>query len=521
MATGGVTAMGEGAALESPATAPVEPVSAAVLPAEAAANVTEPLIAPSAREPAVETATAGGHQTGSKREGAEPETMPAFKNRRRRDGSGNLKIPPRAHAVLRDTEGFQKVFHLIPGGKDIRMGRFPPIRVDDLLAVPYGATLRFVDGEWVRRRPCNVEEVSDALGGNVADAVGDVVEDNRHFAQDGSAQTLQQEEIRQLKQRCSGDEVVKTIAAQSSTFASKTKFAQEKYIKKKQQKHVRQVTVLRPTVMELCETYLKTARSRVSSLRFDYLSSALCHAHIVPGGRYLVLDCAMGLVAGAMAKQLAGNGHVFRVFAGGCSDKALLEMDLGDARTTVRQLPLEVIGSPNPFDMEWVRMPTEDQKRAKEQPEDEQGWFVGKLRRAQKRREDLEAFLFGGGLDAVLIVAGDDEAAQSAQVADLGMQRLVAGGRLVVLGQTLQPLAARQGLLRSGQAGEWVDVRLHQLFTREYQVLPQRTHPHMAQDVLHCEGFILMATRVMEPVEARAMGPAEQPSAPRTTEPRP
>merc|ERR1712050_128516 len=80
-----------------------------------------------------------------------------------------------------------------------------------------------------------------------------------------------------------GEQVVEALASNSSTFATKTKFAREKYIKKKQQKHVQQVTILKPSAMELCETYLKQSRAKMCNLRFDYLSSILSQADVCTG----------------------------------------------------------------------------------------------------------------------------------------------------------------------------------------------------------------------------------------------
>ncbi|OLP99262.1 tRNA (adenine(58)-N(1))-methyltransferase non-catalytic subunit trm6 [Symbiodinium microadriaticum] len=60
---------------------------------------------------------------------------------------------------------------------------------------------------------------------------------------------------------------------------------------------------------------------RVCGLRYDYLSSLLCHADVRSGARFLVLDNAAGLVTGAVALQLGGAGEVFRAFRGPCPEK--------------------------------------------------------------------------------------------------------------------------------------------------------------------------------------------------------
>lgn len=395
--------------------------------------------------------------------------------------------------MLRDLEGAQKVFHLTSGTQDLRMGRYPPIPINALLGVPYGATLRRAEGgQWMRHRRSNP-------AGGANDGGQEVTESNQNLAQDNSAQTLTPSEIRQLKGRCSGEEIVEALASNSSTFATKTKFSQEKYLRKKQQKHVQQVSVLQPTVFELCETYMKQSRGKMCGLRFDYLSAILCQANVHPGGHFLVLDCACGLVAAAMAQQIAGRGRVFRTFRGGCPDKGLVELDLGEAREAVRQVPLDVLQSPDPWSQEWLRAPPEiaaDEEAAAADVKVKAEARAERVRRRQADMRELEA----RPLDAAVVVAGDEDAEIAAEALEVGLARLALGGRLVAYGQHLQPLAARQGAMRAG--GGFVDVRLVQLFTREYQVLPQRTHPQMAADAQLCEGFLLTATKVADGVAA-------------------
>jgi len=177
----------------------------------------------------------------------------------------------------------------------------------------------------------------------------------------------------------------------------------------------------------------------------------------------------------------------------------------------VRQLPVEVLQSSDPWSHEWLRQPADGagadgEAVAAAATEEERARLAARQDKARARREvmaDLEA----RPVDALIIVAGDEEADLVAEVLEVALPRLTSGGRLVVYGQHLQPLAARQGAMRAG--GDFVDVRLHQLFTREYQVLPQRTHPIMTADAMLCEGFILSATKIIDEDGANGTGQAE------------
>jgi len=193
-----------------------------------------------------------------------------------------------------------------------------------------------------------------------------------------------------------------------------------------------------------------------------------------------------------MAQRLAGSGRIFRAFSGGVSDKGLQELDLGEKRRVVQDLPLDVLQSIDPLAHEWVRLPPLPGPDV-ESTVEERSRREARVARVEQRRQILRDFQ-SCSLDAVVVVAGDEDAEIVADVVDVGLTQLSCGGRIVILGQHLQPLAARQGAMRS--SGDFVDVRLTQLFTREFQVLPQRTHPHMAAEVNHCEGFLLAASKV-------------------------
>ncbi|CAI5477642.1 unnamed protein product [Closterium sp. Yama58-4] len=74
------------------------------------------------------------------------------------------------------------------------------------------------------------------------------VKDNRNLIDDNTAQKLSANEIAALKrQAASGHEVVRALAANSVSFHTKTDFAQEKYLRKKQKKHAPRLVARFPT----------------------------------------------------------------------------------------------------------------------------------------------------------------------------------------------------------------------------------------------------------------------------------
>merc|ERR1712129_506357 len=197
-----------------------------------------------------------------------------------------------------------------------------------------------------------------------------------------------------------------------------------------------------------------------------------------------------------MAQRLSGAGRVFRVFRGGCSDRAVVELDLGERRKVIRDIPIDVWQSPDPSSHEWLRPPADLAQMGKDDlAEDVRVRREARAARVRQRQLDLDD-LESQPLDGLVMVSGEDDVQLAAETMEVGLQRLGTGGRLAVYGQHIQPLAARQGEMRA--SGGYVDVRLIQLFTRESQVLPMRTHPHMSADAQLCEGFLLTATKVVD-----------------------
>lgn len=79
---------------------------------------------------------------------------------------------------------------------------------------------------------------------------------NSELVDDGSAQTLTQEQIAELKKEASPEQLIQLIAKSSTTFAGKTEFSQEKYLKRKKKKYSNLVRAVRPTAKQITETYL-------------------------------------------------------------------------------------------------------------------------------------------------------------------------------------------------------------------------------------------------------------------------
>ena len=70
------------------------------------------------------------------------------------------------------------------------------------------------------------------------------------------------------------------------------------------------------------------------------------------------------------------------------------------------------------------------------------------------------------------------------------------GGVVAFFAGDLVKLSQLQAFFRFNERNEYTHVKLHEYFTREHQILPQRTHPVMKPAVPLMQGFVLAATRV-------------------------
>ncbi|CAI5530832.1 unnamed protein product, partial [Closterium sp. Naga37s-1] len=156
---------------------------------------------------------------------------------------------------------------------------------------------------------------AEAAKGGAAEKSAEGVKDNRNLMDDNTAQKLSANEIEALKrQAASGHEVVRALAANSVSFHTKTDFAQEKYLRKKQKKHAPRLVARFPTADSVCEAYFAKAPARIGFLRPDSLAMLLAMANVGAHSHLLVLDGTGGLITAAAAQRMGGHGAICSAF---------------------------------------------------------------------------------------------------------------------------------------------------------------------------------------------------------------
>ncbi|CEL95497.1 unnamed protein product [Vitrella brassicaformis CCMP3155] len=493
------------------------------------------------------------------------------------------------HVILRDLRGVDYI-KKVQRGRDERIGKYKfPLGL--LIGQPYGSTFREEGGKWKGAAKITLGTIDDdgqgegegeeedaAADDGDGDGDGDMEQPepavggaglqrtNQYLQDDNTAQALTQDDIHRMKQEGkSADELIAALKAHSSTFAGKTAFSQQKWLVKKQKKYVKQLTAMRPGILELCELYAQIDPAKICGLRVDYVGAIVTLGNVSSGRRVIVCDQSMGLITAAIAQQMAGDGVLYRVTRRGVSDKIVHELDTPTQhRQIVTDVPSEILTSASPWEEPWLKQtaatphtatqqgteaaappppaaaaaaagpereePDKDTTQAADAQTTEQGDKAassrsrGRKRKApptsrpsdddpgsttpappasdvrRERRIAIFKRLENEGVQSVVgVLAGPpkgDPAAMSGEMMTLADRYLKPDGRFVLYCQYAQPLTSLQAALH--RSPSFIHVRVEQLFLREWQVLPGRTHPLMASDMRLLGGFILSAIKVLD-----------------------
>ncbi|EEC02007.1 tRNA (adenine-N(1)-)-methyltransferase non-catalytic subunit TRM6, putative, partial [Ixodes scapularis] len=342
-------------------------------------------------------------------------------------------------------------------------------------------------------------------------------QDNRNLLDDGKSQKLTREQIENFKaDGTSGEEIVKTLLENSTTFKKKTEYSQQKYLKKKQQKYLQHLTLERPTARLLGEMYYSQNPLKVGNMRVDALAQLLTWCNVRSGGRYAVFDSWLGLLTAAVLERLGREGSVVQLYPGLGPDRWVssiepllkktlnppktdsypycprpfprssyrqavnaLNLDENFVHSTVLELPfqraLDLLREPSTAedgDGDSSMAAAADQAETTvagsndDTPSD--GQPSGKEWKEQQKAADL---LKTKALDGLLVASK-----QHPTPVVLTLLEFLAPSRPFAVFCTYQePLVDLYGRLKS--AGNAVFLKLSESWLRAHQVLPDRTHP--------------------------------------------
>lgn len=342
--------------------------------------------------------------------------------------------------------------------------------------------------------------------------------DNRHLVDSNTSQGLSIEELAKMRddKNVTGAEIVDKIIQNSSTFQNKTSFSKAKYIKKKQMKYQPRCRIVKCTSASVCEAlYLKDAR-RIMNLREDSLGQILSYSNVTAGSKVLIFDTCMGLVTGALAQRMGGYGLIHAVYTGMqpsyqdimakfnlnfrehssirwvhagylFHDETNTEQDLqGDDLDKIEREKITWPCHLQPHTEKYL-LTMESEKKRVEFLQKRCGRFARKLTRPTLD-ETYASLKDGKKCDSLIIASQYDPKETLTKL----LPFLETSCPFVVFSDYMEPLLECFEMLQKEKLA--INIRLSDTWLREYQVLPNRTHPNM--NMSQNGGFILTGVKL-------------------------
>ena len=364
--------------------------------------------------------------------------------------------------------------------------------------------------------------------------------DNRHLVDSNTSQALDQQTLVEWRKTgTSGSEIVNELIQNSSTFATKTEYSQAKYILKKQMKYQVRCRLVQCTARTICQATFARDPKRYANLRPDTLASMLSHANITAGHSVLVWEDVHGIITGSVAERLGGYGKVFSIYTGqqpSSNEIMVLKFNFpfGILSSIQWVHGSDVFGSnesynddddnntdgvANKANLAESPPAPEDDVDAEAQDRDAVKWpcplqdhtreylkttmtikqqeqflekRAGRFARKLTRPSPLECAqqLRQQPVDSLILAVRNVDLLDTIQQL---WPLLAPSAPFVIFCEYLEPLTECFVYLQEEEKCA-IQLRLTTAWTREYQVLPQRTHPSM--NMTQNGGFLLTGTKL-------------------------
>ncbi|KAG1885547.1 Gcd10p-domain-containing protein [Suillus subluteus] len=334
-----------------------------------------------------------------------------------------------------------------------RMRRVGSFRANELIGHPYGLTYEIRGKELTVQPPHTLQEVEET------DATNELINDGEFV------QPLTLSEIEGLKKSgVHATDIIKAQIEQHANYSMKTEYSKEKYKQRKEAKYSKTFSTVEPTIYNVCDHWFKKDQNRIRDIRPDTLSQILNLANVRPGGRYIAVDDASGLLVSAILERLGGEGRLISI----CDTVVTkIHSSLNWATAQEDYTPVAAVAQESSSEVgksERHRIRLDKRKNAADS--------------LLNAREEL----FAGEYDALLIASDYDPLEI--------LQNLI----LYVAGSGSIPLTELQSNLRLDPS--YLAPSITESWLRRYQVLPGRTHPTM--NTSGSGGFLLHAIKVYD-----------------------
>ncbi|KAI0004192.1 Gcd10p-domain-containing protein [Russula compacta] len=379
--------------------------------------------------------------------------------------------------ILRLPTGDMKSCKLEPDSA-INLGKFGSFLANALVDQPYGLTYEIVNKTISVIPPLAVEELEDT------DATNELINDGQFV------QPLTAAEIEALKQ--SGVHATEIIKKQIEThvnYSLKTEYSKDKYKKRKAAKYSKSFTTVQPTLFNVCGYWFSKDQTRILGMRIDTLSQMMNLGNVRPGGRYIVVDEASGMVVSALLERLGGNGRLITI----CDVDSPPAYPVMTQMNFPKELTADVLSSLN-----WATA-DETYTPLVLSAEPASGSYGSEKHKARlsRRKTALDALLtvreelFSGDFEGLFVAS----VYNPLSILNKLFPYLGGSASVVVYSPHLQVVSDLQATLRTDP--QYLAPCISESWLRRYQVLPSRTHPLMTTS--GGGGYLLHAIKVYVP----------------------
>lgn len=396
--------------------------------------------------------------------------------------------------VIVQRQNYTKLHKLKTHGT-MQLGSFI-IEMDNIIGEKYFDTFQIKNVPNTKRN-YTLEKIEDLGLINSNLTVEQSGNDNRNIKADDSNQVMSSVEINKLKdEELSSNNIVEKLISNSKTFNEKTEFSQEKYIKKKAKKYFEYVEIRKPNLRLLAQMFYRQDPAKILGVRIDDLSQILTYSNIQSEGTHILYDSGTsGLMSAALMESIGAGttGKLIHMHPGNeCQKVAFLAMEFPEEQLK-RCINVNLYSVLRQFhqgkqpdqdeDAEMKDVTETDKMETEVEPDPKRR----KVYKPNWQFENEEACqLLKDGVHSIVITAKE----HPVNIVDALDPFLLPSRNLVVFSTMREPL---QELYFHLKSKNYLAVRLTTNFMRNYQVLPERTHPEV--NMTH-GGYLLTAIKV-------------------------
>lgn len=384
-------------------------------------------------------------------------------------------IKPGDYIVIQ-RQDYMKLHKLKEHG-NVNMGSFV-VELDNIVGGRYFDTFQMIAKPGAKKTYWldKVDEITTVAQLNIEKSG----KDNRNITDDGDSQNLSKDDIVRLRDEdLSSNAIVEKLITNSKTFASKTEYSQEKYLKKKEKKYFEYIQIRRPTIRLLAQLFYRQDPAKMQGLRPDDLSQILTYSNIQSVGNYILYDSGTsGLVVAALIHALGPQSpaQLIHMHPGNeCQKNALIAMQFPPEQNE-RCINVNIYSVLRCFHQNNGNY--ENDNEGGEPPKKRPCWQHDNQKACAILKEKVDGLIVVCKEHPVNVVGG--------------LVDFLKGGRnLVVFNLLKEPLQDLYGYLKGRT--DFINIRVSNNFLRYYQVLPERTHPQVN---MNSGGYVLSATKL-------------------------